>query len=404
MFVINEDLSIYITRGDIALFNVSAENDGEPYVFKVGDIVRIKVFGKKDCETVVLQKDFPVTTAGEQVEIFLTNQDTLIGDVISKHKDYWYEIELNPDSNPQTIIGYDGDGAKVFRLVPEGRNLDKSETEVKPEDIPIIDAQLDVTSLRPVENQAIVRGIELTAQRVTNELSVTIEENVSKLQAEIDTLESTVQANKEEASGNLSGSISTLDAKVEAYKEAMTTNFSHGIDTLENMITTKNQEVSARIDTLNEQHSETGQKIALAEEEIYNLGSRLYAQKRLLWEGELGDGEEITVEQAGMHDIFRVILDGTDNLGIIMTRSVSRLNDENKIETVLQGSYDRIIRSQDEEREHFTEYTTFIRIIATSTVDFDETWHLEAIGLQREDTGEVNAVGTPTIVKIFSVV
>ena len=112
MFTLNEDLSIYATRGDIVFFSVSAEDDGKPYVFQAGDVLRIKVYGKKDAEAVVLQKDFPVTAATESVEIFLTEDDTKIGEVISKPKDYWYEIVLNPETNPQTIVGYDDNYSK----------------------------------------------------------------------------------------------------------------------------------------------------------------------------------------------------------------------------------------------------------------------------------------------------
>lgn len=120
MFVLNDDNSIHATRGDIVFFSVSAEDDGKPYKFQAGDVVRFKVYGKKDAENVVLQKDFPVLEVTENVEIFLTEEDTKIGEVISKPKDYWYEVELNPGDNPQTIIGYDEGGAKVFKLFPEG--------------------------------------------------------------------------------------------------------------------------------------------------------------------------------------------------------------------------------------------------------------------------------------------
>jgi hypothetical protein len=158
MFTLNDDLSIYATRGDTVFFSVTADDDGKPYVFQAGDVVRIKVYGKKDAENVVLVKDFPVTEATESVEILLTEDDTKIGEVISKHKDYWYEVELNPFNHPQTIIGYDEDGAKVFRLFPEGDDIPPYEP-IKPEDIPIVDDELDMTSTRPVENQAIARAI-----------------------------------------------------------------------------------------------------------------------------------------------------------------------------------------------------------------------------------------------------
>ena len=120
MFVVNEDMSIYATRGDIVFFTLTADDKGANYVFQPGDVVRFTVYGKKDAENVLLQKDFPVFEAAEEVAIFLGEENTRIGDVISKPTDYWYEIELNPDTRPQTIIGYDEDGAKVFRLYPEG--------------------------------------------------------------------------------------------------------------------------------------------------------------------------------------------------------------------------------------------------------------------------------------------
>ena len=157
MFTINEDGSIYATRGDTVFFTVTADENGTPYTFQAGDVLRIKIFEKKNAENVVLEKLFPVTAATTDFTILLTEEDTKIGEVISKAKDYWYEIELNPFTNPQTIIGYDEDGAKIFKLFPEGADSDVP--EVKPEDIPVVDIELDMTSNRPVQNQAISRAI-----------------------------------------------------------------------------------------------------------------------------------------------------------------------------------------------------------------------------------------------------
>lgn len=120
MFVVNEDLSIECTRGDAAVLSVCANLKGESHIFSVGDVLRFSVFGKKDCSEVVLQKDVEVTEETEMVEIQLESKDTRIGEVISKPVDYWYEVELNPETYPQTIIGYDSNGAKVFKLYPEG--------------------------------------------------------------------------------------------------------------------------------------------------------------------------------------------------------------------------------------------------------------------------------------------
>lgn len=156
MFVVNDDNSIYVTRGDILFFTVTAEDEGKNYKFQPGDVVRIKVFGKKDAENVVLQKDFPVMEVTEEVEIFLSEEDTKIGEVISKPTDYWYEVELNPYDNPQTIIGYDEDGAKLLKLFPEGDDVPEFVPET--EDIPVVDEELDLASSRPVQNQAIARA------------------------------------------------------------------------------------------------------------------------------------------------------------------------------------------------------------------------------------------------------
>ena len=121
MFVINPDKSIYVTRGDIAVIELSASiTETEDYIFSPNDVVRFKVYQKNRCEQIVLEKDLVVDDECSSIEISLTSEDTRIGELIHKPKDYWYEIEVNPDTNPQTIIGYDTSGPKVFRLYPEG--------------------------------------------------------------------------------------------------------------------------------------------------------------------------------------------------------------------------------------------------------------------------------------------
>ena len=120
MFVIDGDMTIHITRGDAAVFLVTASVDDTDFEFAKGDIVRLKVFAKKNCADVVLQKDVEVTEPTTAVGIVLGKEDTTIGEVISKPTDYWYEVELNPETNPQTIVGYDENGAKIFKLYPEG--------------------------------------------------------------------------------------------------------------------------------------------------------------------------------------------------------------------------------------------------------------------------------------------
>ena len=121
MFVINSDGTINLTRGDVAVFEITAlQNETENYIFQPGDVVRFTVCEKKRCDNVVLSKDVTVDEESEKVVMNLDQTDTKLGDLIHKPKDYWYEVVLNPDTTPQTIVGYDSNGPKIFRLFPEG--------------------------------------------------------------------------------------------------------------------------------------------------------------------------------------------------------------------------------------------------------------------------------------------
>lgn len=171
MFQINEDKSIYLTRGDEVAFSVDASINDEPYVFSSDDIIRISVYAKKDCTDVVLRKDFGATDGSQHVDITLEKQDTRIGQVISKPTDYWYEIELNPETAPQTIIGYDENGAKVFKLFPESDNF----ADVVPENIPAVDEKFSISSNRPLSNATITlkfldieKSISSIAEKITS--------------------------------------------------------------------------------------------------------------------------------------------------------------------------------------------------------------------------------------------
>ena len=125
MFVINEDKSIYLTRGDACVIKVEImDKEGNIQALRPGTVVRFKAFDKKGCKSVVLQKDVKVNEETTAVQIPLTRNETKIGEIISKPKDYWYEIEVNPDTAPQTVVGYDEDGAKVLKLFPEGGDIE----------------------------------------------------------------------------------------------------------------------------------------------------------------------------------------------------------------------------------------------------------------------------------------
>lgn len=230
MFVVNsEDNSIYVTRGDAGTISVTAKVDGANYVFKAGDVVRFKVTRKKDCENVVLQKDFPITVDTEIVDIYLSEKDTKIGDVISKPVDYWYEVELNPFTNPQTIIGYDDDGAKIFKLHPEGRDLVDDITE---EDIPVVDTELSLTSEKPVQNQVIARAVtnlntsiktlegklaEEKSARETQEanLKVTLTQDTRKIARDVSVLEARMNTFTQLEEGSTTGDAELADVRID---------------------------------------------------------------------------------------------------------------------------------------------------------------------------------------------
>jgi hypothetical protein len=120
LFEILKDKTICLTRGDIANIEVSAKlQDGQLYTFHKGDVVRFSVYKKRGCDKVLIKKDQIVEEDTQTVTIHLTSDDTRIEGLIITPVDYWYEIEVNPETAPQTIVGYDAAGEKIFRLYPE---------------------------------------------------------------------------------------------------------------------------------------------------------------------------------------------------------------------------------------------------------------------------------------------
>ena len=123
MFVVHEDMTIYATRGDAVYFPVEKKQGDAKYKFQPGDVVRFKIFEKKNYSKVVLMKDFLVEAESTSVNIFLDKNSMKFGGIINKPVDYWYEVELNPDTLPDTFIGYNADGPAVFKLFPEAKDV-----------------------------------------------------------------------------------------------------------------------------------------------------------------------------------------------------------------------------------------------------------------------------------------
>lgn len=121
MFKIDGNNTIHITRGDIMSIDIAIKDDEDnDYVFQEGDTIRFSVYEKNNYKNIKMRKTIEPAVGEDYVTMNFSAEDTTIGDIINKPKDYWYEIELNAETSPQTILGHDENGAKILRLYPEG--------------------------------------------------------------------------------------------------------------------------------------------------------------------------------------------------------------------------------------------------------------------------------------------
>lgn len=109
-----ENYTLHLTRGDIAIIELTVDN----YIFKPGDKIEFRVYNKRlmDQEP-ILFKVINVEEETSSVNIELSTKDTSLGAIENRETEYWYEVELNDE---QTIIGFDENGAKKLILYPEG--------------------------------------------------------------------------------------------------------------------------------------------------------------------------------------------------------------------------------------------------------------------------------------------
>ena len=122
MFIIDEDgTTLKVTRGQSGTITFGALTpEGEPYTFQVGDVLRLNVTKVNKENSVVMSVDTIIQEETTEATISITKKETKIGTVINKPTDYWYDIELNPDSAiAQMLLGYDDEGPKIFKLYPE---------------------------------------------------------------------------------------------------------------------------------------------------------------------------------------------------------------------------------------------------------------------------------------------
>ena len=115
--------TIMVNRGDVLNFTLSIKkDDGTNYVFQVGDVITFGIYNKEGLNNkAILLKTIEVETSSTSVEIELSNTETKIGSIVNNPIEYWYEIDLNDE---HIVLGYDDNGAKVFKLFPEGSKLE----------------------------------------------------------------------------------------------------------------------------------------------------------------------------------------------------------------------------------------------------------------------------------------
>lgn len=117
-----ENKQISMTRGDTATLKFKVKTAEGYYTFGNNDVVEFKVYPKKEYESEpLIYKSIVIEEDTDTAIIDLSSDDTRIGDIINKEKEYWYEVQLNHNI---TLIGYsDSEGPAIFMLLPEGREI-----------------------------------------------------------------------------------------------------------------------------------------------------------------------------------------------------------------------------------------------------------------------------------------
>ena len=122
---IDAKYNIETVRGNVLplRFRAKLNTDGTVQTFKPDDVVRFTIMQKGKCDQVVLQKDETVKEECESISMVIPAHEMKFGPIISTPVDYWYEVEVNPDTPyTVTILGYTKkkDGPKILTLLPEG--------------------------------------------------------------------------------------------------------------------------------------------------------------------------------------------------------------------------------------------------------------------------------------------
>ena len=122
---------IQINRGDSIDMTITAKDtSGEDYTFQVNDVIKFKVSEEKNESNVIIEKTITIESETTEVPIYISANETKLGDYINKPIKYWYEVSLEKNNGDVlTIIGYDNKGPKEFILNPEAANKENETSE-----------------------------------------------------------------------------------------------------------------------------------------------------------------------------------------------------------------------------------------------------------------------------------
>lgn len=122
---------IQLNRGDSADMTITAKDaSGEDYTFQINDVIKFKVSEAKNESNVIIEKTILIEQETTSVSLYISPEETKIGDYINKPVVYWYEISLEKtNGDVLTIIGYDNKGPKEFVLNPEAANKEIETSE-----------------------------------------------------------------------------------------------------------------------------------------------------------------------------------------------------------------------------------------------------------------------------------
>lgn len=118
MFDIDYNKNISVTWGDVGTIVLKARGEGK---FPAGAVLRLTIHGRYKPFDVEVAKDITIEEETQVVQINLDVEDTSFCPREGVEQEFSYDITLNPDTAPQTLVGYElKNGPKNFVILPKG--------------------------------------------------------------------------------------------------------------------------------------------------------------------------------------------------------------------------------------------------------------------------------------------